>query len=282
MKLPSFRLWIVAAILTSPWLANLSFAQEPAEPINPADFAPARDAAPEKPNLPVVERSIYLPYKDLKDVFENDGRGVFLPYREFLDLWNQLQVEQEEKSVTPPADGILSAAQYTASIDGDVVKIIAALKIESFKDGWAVLPLIKSGLNIAEAKTGKATLRLGDAGYELLLPENGSYDLELTIYSRITRSAGRNSVQLNLPKTAVSKFEMLVPGSGWEFEIKPGTAFNAKPATDGDAADTMLAFFFGEGEGVEVSWQKQGEATKLTPLIFARISTCVLGVSRYN
>lgn len=272
MKLVTLWLWIGAAIIASALIPKLSFSQDapPAPVPDPVAAAPVPPAEPKADTAaPVVERNVYLPYKDLKEVFEKDGRGVFLPYREFLDLWNQLQVEQEEKKVAPPADGILSSAQYTASVDGDVVKFVAALQVESFKDGWAVLPLIKSGLNIAEAETGKATLRLGNAGYELLLPEKGVYDLKLTIYSPITRGAGKNSTRLSLPKTAVSRFEMLVPGRGWEFEIKPGTAFTTKPAGD---ADTALTFFTGEGT-CDVSWQKQGEATKLTALIFAEVDT---------
>ena len=45
-------------------------------------------------------------------------------------------------------------------------------------------------------------------------------------------------------------------------------------------ADTALAFFFGEAEAIELGWQKQGEATKLTPLIFAEVdstSTAIAG-----
>ena len=33
---------------------------------------------------------VYVPYKELKAVFEKEGQGVFLPYKEFQRLWRQL------------------------------------------------------------------------------------------------------------------------------------------------------------------------------------------------
>ncbi len=33
------------------------------------------------------EETIYIPYDRLKKVFEKEGRGVFLPYEKFQELW---------------------------------------------------------------------------------------------------------------------------------------------------------------------------------------------------
>ena len=33
------------------------------------------------------EQSIYVPYEKLWRVFEQEGRGVFLPYERFMQLW---------------------------------------------------------------------------------------------------------------------------------------------------------------------------------------------------
>ena len=63
----------------------------------------AGEADPDSPAL-VRERSLYIPYEDLEAVFEEEGRGVFLPYREFLDLWNELQRNREEGGEGGSAD----------------------------------------------------------------------------------------------------------------------------------------------------------------------------------
>ena len=232
---------------------------------------PPDPAADPTPAIPPAERSIYIPYEDLEAVFEKDGRGVFLPYREFLDLWNQLSVKNEEEEIDPPTDGVLSSAHYSATLEGDenarVMKIVAKLQAESFLDkGWSVVPLIAGELNVAEAETGEATLHLADAGgYQLILPKKGKYEVTLTLYAKVRLNAGRNAVTLNLPKAGVSRFEAVLPEQGWDFEIQPGAAYSTEKLPDGG---TKLAFFFGGTERFDVSWQKQGEETKLTPLLF--------------
>lgn len=238
------------------------------QPLPPRDTATRPDADPEA-TVVREEKSIYVPYEDLEAIFENEGRGVFLPYKEFLDLWNQLNIEKKQDEEKPPADGVVASAQYSASVEGTddkVLAIDATLEVESFKDkGWAVVPLIKSGLHIAEANTGEATLHLGKNGYELILPRKGQYEIQLKLYAKINRSAGRNTVGINLPKAGVSRFDAILPEQGWEFDLKPGAAYSSEKV---GADQTRLSFFFGETEHFDLTWQKQGEETKLTPLLF--------------
>ena len=260
--------------------ALLAFQTHAQDDPAPAPIAPAITPAPtvtepaQEPEREIInrERSIYVPYEDLEAVFEQDGRGVFLPYREFLDLWNQINLQdKKEEDVKPPTDGVLESAHYTAVVEGDenqVLAIDAVLTVESFKEkGWAVVPLLKGGMNIAEAETGEATLHLGKNGYELILPKKGQYEIKLKLYAKVNRSSGRHSVGINLPKAGVSKFEAIVPELGWEFDIQPGAAYTSQDQPDGS---TKLAFFFGETEHFDIGWQKQGEETKLTPLLFVQ------------
>ncbi|MDB4657690.1 hypothetical protein OAE56_02940, partial [Verrucomicrobiales bacterium] len=186
--------------------ALLAFQTHAQDDPAPAPIAPAITPAPtvtepaQEPEREIInrERSIYVPYEDLEAVFEQDGRGVFLPYREFLDLWNQINLQdKKEEDVKPPTDGVLESAHYTAVVEGDenqVLAIDAVLTVESFKEkGWAVVPLLKGGMNIAEAETGEATLHLGKNGYELILPKKGQYEIKLKLYAKVNRSSGRHS-----------------------------------------------------------------------------------------
>ena len=64
--------------------------------------------AQEVPNdkVPVRERErrVYVPFDELEKVFKDGGKGVFLPYREFLDLWNELTLKRAEDDKPPPAE----------------------------------------------------------------------------------------------------------------------------------------------------------------------------------
>ncbi|MFN0125709.1 MAG: hypothetical protein ACKV19_03360 [Verrucomicrobiales bacterium] len=216
------------------------------------------------------ERRVFVPFEDLEKTLKDHGQGVFLPYREFLEMWNQLSAQREKIPEPPPTDSLLTSAEYTGRVEGEVAVIDALLRVESFKDGWAVLPLGGPGMNMAKAETGEATLRLGEKGPEVILPKKGRYELKLQILAKVQRSAGKYAVMLRPPRTAVSKLELSIPEVGWEFTTKPAAAFTAQPSADGR---TQFAVFFGETEEMEIAWQKAGEESKLTPLVFADVGT---------
>ena len=56
-------------------------------------------------------------------------RGVFLPYREFLEMWNKLNLPEKLKTKEPPVEGVLAAANYTGKVTGDVAEIKARLQL---------------------------------------------------------------------------------------------------------------------------------------------------------
>jgi autotransporter-associated beta strand protein len=214
------------------------------------------------------ERTIYVPYADLEKVFTDGGKGVFLPYKEFLELWNELNLKRAaEEEAEPPQDGVVSKAEYTARIEGETMVLDAVVTVESFKKGWLSVPLAKGRVlpGIAEAQTGTAVLHAKADGYEVLLPDKGRYELKLKIYAPIRKAGGKQTVTLALPQAAVSRFTAMVPQSGWEFTVDPAAAFTQRTV----GADTELSFFFGSGGKYEVAWSKLDAATQLTPLVLA-------------
>ncbi len=242
-----------------------AFAQESA-PTPPSQIAPAQ---PEKKPKTVRERerTIYVPFDELEHVFNDGGKGVFLPYKEFLELWSELTLKRKADDVKPPQDGVVSKAEYTGRVDGETLVIDARITVESFKQGWLTVPLAKNGAvpGIAEAETGKAVLQAKPDGYDVILPDKGIYELKLKIYAPIRKVAGKQTVTLVLPRAAVSRFTATVPGTGFEFEVNPAAAFTSRAS----GADTELSFFFGSGTKFDVAWGKPETATQLTPLVLA-------------
>ena len=62
----------------------LAWSSPPSEPLvtdrdSQADASSSTDV--------LQEQSIYIPYEKLREVFEREGRGVFLPYDQFQALW---------------------------------------------------------------------------------------------------------------------------------------------------------------------------------------------------
>ncbi|WP_294391489.1 hypothetical protein [Prosthecobacter sp.] len=213
------------------------------------------------------ERRVYVPFDELEKVFKDGGKGVFLPYREFLDLWNELTIKREEDDKPPPAEAVIAKAEYTGRVEGDSVILDAKITAESFKKGWVLLPLTeKAAPGIGEAETGKAVLRSRADGSDLMLPEKGMYEITLKIYAPIIRSAGKSRVTLNLPRAAVSRLNITVPGEGLEFELSPAAAFTAQA----EAGQTQFACFFGAGSQQNIAWGAAQAVTQMSPLVLAQ------------
>ncbi len=214
-----------------------------------------------------VERSIYLPYDDLRNVFEEDGRGVFLPYEEFQELWDQLKIQKEETKAEPPIGSATRSATYRGTVEDGVAVIKAEIVVESFNpDGWTVHPLGSDLGNIADVQAWSAFLqREADGEYKLLMPKDGQYAIELTLYAKVEESAGRAEMTVRFPRSPVARFDLLVPGEGWEFEVSPATAFTSEPGEGG----TKLSFFAGAAEETTIAWKKKGGESMLEPLLFA-------------
>ncbi|MDB6155295.1 MAG: hypothetical protein JWL90_3748, partial [Chthoniobacteraceae bacterium] len=232
--------------------------------IVPEPAAAPADPVPAVPSV-VREQTVYVPFDKLEEVFEHQERGVFLPYREFLELWNKLNLPEKLKGIEPPVEGVLAAASYTGRVDGDVAEVKAKLNFEALKEGWSRLKLGAGNLSIAEVKS-KALLNYADGGYEVIFPAKGAYQLDATLYGKIERAQGRNSVRFHLPKTAVSQLELSIADKGLEFAITPASAFSATENPDGS---TRLVIYFGASEEVDISWTKKIGESALTPLLFA-------------
>ncbi|MDZ4287912.1 MAG: hypothetical protein U0984_08130, partial [Prosthecobacter sp.] len=235
----------------------------------PAVLAPpAPPAAGKDERVPVRERerTVYVPYEELEKVFKDGGKGVFLPYREFLDLWNELTLKRHEDDKPPPADAVLARAEYTGRVESDSVILEAKLSVESFKKGWVLLPLLNQAApGIGEANTGKAVLRSRVDGADLLLPDKGAYEITMKIYAPVIRGEGKSRVILNLPRAAVSRLTMSVPKEGLEFVLNPAAAYTAQAAN----GQTQFSCFFGSGAAQEIAWSPKEVATPMTPLILA-------------
>jgi len=265
---------LLAVWLLLPWGAGWAQVKPPVAPplpVPPAggSVAPAVPAAP--PVSPLgVERNVYVPYEELEAIFEKDGRGVMVPYREFLQLWNELNLKRaEQPEEEPPLGGVVKSAVYTAQVTGkgDAASLViqGKIEVESFRKGWATIGLGRVPLNIIEAKTGDASLSLGDQGYELLVPKKGVYTVELTLLAPVRNEESGFSAKPSLPRSPVSRLVAVVPGKDWRFELGGNLPFTTGP----DGKDSRIEFSFGEMQEVAIGWSRDGGDSRLTPLLFA-------------
>jgi hypothetical protein len=75
------------------------------------------------------ERLIYMPFKNLKAVFEKPDGSVLVPYADYIKLWEKAFGDGLRKPEQAPVSGVISSASYSAKIEKDVAQISAGPRV---------------------------------------------------------------------------------------------------------------------------------------------------------
>ncbi len=236
---------------------------------------PVKQAADEKkPNkkkndargsLP-QEHVIYIPFKNLPDVFEREDSSIVLPYAQFLEMWTRLSAPHQ-KPVRPPVDGVITRADYIGSVKGELVDLEATLDVEVLDAEWARLPLRfgDAAIGSARSEDGAALLRgAGEGQYELLVRGKGRHQVKLGLTAGVKSSAEGHSVTVQCPAVGVSNLELRIPAKDLTVHLTPQRTLQQQS----DSKDaTSIRAAIGSTSQFTVSWRpKSGVADNASGL----------------
>jgi hypothetical protein len=166
------------------------------------------------------EKLIYVPYRALKSVLADPKAAAIVPLDEYL-RW--LQSNRAGTSRLPIA-AVVSEAHYDAKVDKDVSRIHAVLTVQSLEKHW-------SGATVAfgDAAIGKITSEkdrvlvrgLGQGLYALLLPDEGTYNVELDLSIAVRTTPEGRSFDFDVPTTGISTFDLTVAEPDQTVELVP-------------------------------------------------------------
>ncbi len=265
--LSALALWGLAALLA----AGNAWAQTP-----PKDAKKSKDA--EKAEQPIREQDVYIPYEKLRQVFEKHGRGVFLPYEKFQELWQAaLEKSRPAAEQKPPVGALITEITNEATVEKDVVRVKARLKIEVLAEGWNEISLRLSDAAITSATLdGRPARIIGAAGedYRLLIDKKGkqpeSMELALEYARAISRTPGQNSVSFQAPQAPVSRWRIVIPQAGVKVNLFPLIAATEVPAekqANKTPDETVVLAFVGAAPVVRIDWTpKAAGATGLAAM----------------
>lgn len=239
---------------------------------------PAQEAAEDAPVAaaeakPFREQTVYIPYKKLREVFEQQGRGVFLPYEQFQELWRKARAgEPKPVDDRPPVGAIVTEIANEATVAKDVISVQATLQIELLGKGWHEVPLRLKDAAIQSATIGDETARIiahAEQGYKLLVKNQGDDPTPLTLalnYSKAySKSPGQNSVAFEAPQAPVNRWRIRIPQAGVKVNVHPMIAATEAPAVDPADPDaeppeeTIVLAFVGAAPSVRVDWTPKAE-----------------------
>ncbi|MBI4604822.1 MAG: hypothetical protein HY721_22905, partial [Planctomycetes bacterium] len=254
---------MTSAALAAALCAAALKAQEPAAPAQqPAavDKPAAADkpATSEKPTADTfIEKTVYVPYALLADVFEKEGRGIFLPYEEFLRLWQAAQPKPPEpRPDEPPAAAVLRGASYAGAVAGSTARFELVLEAEALKRGWCelALPFRDAALESIELSDPSALLSLkpGAAGeHALMLRGPGKCTVKAVLSARVREEPGKRSVAFGMPPTGLSRLELTIPEEDARVDVEPAVAVTQ---TRAEGKATKVLAFLGSSGQVSVAW----------------------------
>ena len=223
---------------------------------------------------PPREQTIYVPYEKIRNTFEKEGRGVFIPYERFQELWKAAREAQNKPPVAkPPTPAVITEADSEATVNKEVVQVKARLKIDLLESGWITVPLRLNGAGIisaslvaADGKEEPARLAVTeDGGYKLVVQNESKaahqIELRLEYAQEFKKAPGKNEVSFAAPQAPVNRWRVRVPETGVKINIDPLIAATEPPAKDDakEAKESVVLAFVGAAPTVKIDWTAKAE-----------------------
>ena len=185
-----------------------------------AGAALAQQANPTETNPPEKVREIFVPFKDLNILLENQPRRVLLSRQQYDELLKKAKITPSP--ARPPggrADrGRLQRPQRRAAGAASPARWPSTC----WKKGLQAVPLDLGGVGLLSAKLDDRDAPIGrapDGGLSLLVEGVGRHALVLEMVAPLETTAARQMLFFRLPRAAAGRLRLVVPG---DVEIRSG------------------------------------------------------------
>ena len=230
----------------------------------------------------INEQTIYIPYDQLREVFERDGRGVFLPYDKFQKLWNEARANQpKKKDLDAPLGALITDIESVATLGQEIVNVDASIKVELLREGWHRVPLRLNDAAIRSATIEDQEARIistGKGQYELLVSHDKNtaktIELKLSYAKSLTKNGGQSMVAFESPQATVNRWIIRTGQADVDVQIEPMIAsskkIEAEDLAGGEPVGDEVLAFVGAAPEVKIMWTPKSEgASGLAALVSA-------------
>ncbi|ADG69856.1 hypothetical protein Plim_4045 [Planctopirus limnophila DSM 3776] len=237
-------------------MALLALALSPATMVFAQEESTTRPPAASPANQELVQRWIYIPYQNLKQVFGKNDATIALPLSEYLELWNKAHQQSLKPGEKPPVPAVISEARYTAKVEKEAVRLNVQLKVLSLNQGWAVLPISfgDAAVGKVSSSTNRVLLQgLGQGKLALLMPEAGEHVVQFEVVTKVSVSPDGRRFEMQLPNAGISSLELTIPEADQVVELAPAAALELLPTAPG-SKETRIRADLGTVEQLKVNW----------------------------
>lgn len=213
----------------------------------------AQEVPPKEGKTTEWERLIYLPYKNLTTVLDQQKSTVFLPYGQFLKLLRQAQGDIAGPQ-GPPVQAVITQARYVGQVENNLVRLQATFQIKVLEKPWARVPLKFGDAAVGKLTTENPQILLvgtGEGTYDLLLPSVGDHSVTLELVTRIHSSTEGKSFDLDVPLVGISSLELTIPAADQTVDVIPHLV---STPMEGDPKTTRVTANIGSTNKVTARW----------------------------
>jgi hypothetical protein len=246
----------------------------------------AQDVSKDKDKIE-KRKTVYVPYDKLDEIFEKNDRGIYMSYKEFLELLskaNKKQIVQRPKIDRPPADWVLVSAGYGGEVSNKVARFSGVFAIEVLKKkGWIEVPLGIDNIAFSRVRVRnkdaivrrRPSSKGRPAGYTLLMQGEGSLKVETDFVVPINdKTPGERSFTFRLPEAAISSFKVRLPEKGLRVEVSQ--SLSVKTEDDGD--QTVVTAYLKSGGNITVRWWPRPKEVKGQKALLYADTTTVMRI----
>ncbi len=248
--------WLFPGILIG-LLGTSAIAQEntPDQDLSAANaVAESAEATHDSLRAETWNRLIYVPFRELNKVFNNDAATAVVSYAEYMELLRHYW-KKHVPSQSP--DAVITKAVYTAGVEEEVARVSMELSITVLKQsGWARLPLSlgKSAVGQVSSDDDDNTILKGadEGNYELLLQGVGTRTVTLELLTSVTTSPEARFFELNCPGVGINELQVTIPEADQTVRITP---VEVLLSTDGsNESQTVVKAALGATHHFAVRW----------------------------
>ena len=229
------------------------------------------DAAAETGNetkLNSWDRLIYVPFKKLEQVFDNQNASAVIPYGEYLELL-QNYLNDKSGDIRSP-DAVITESHFKGNVEKDVVRLTGEFHVMVLKEqGWARLPLQFGDAAVGQvtANDDTRTLLRGikKGHYELLLNGSGQHTITIELLATVKTSPEHHSFRINCPAVGISDLTLTIPKPDQAIEIAPLQVL--LPLENEKDDQTTIAASLGATNYFEARWNPEAGSKPIMDLL---------------
>jgi hypothetical protein len=187
----------------------------------PAATPPDKSAADAGNN--VLERLIYVPFRELQKVFNNQDASVVIPWSEYLELVRRSFGSRPTPRI--PQDAVITSTLWTATVEKDVARIALDLRLNLLKtSGWATVPLNFGAAAVGRVEPADGSVLLNAVAqgqYELLIRAPGAKAVRIELLVPVQTSPEDKGFSIDCPPAGISELTVSIPEADQTVKISP-------------------------------------------------------------